>query len=213
MKLSKLGLCGIISLLSYTASVVFSPLAYPGYHWMSMAVSELSAVGAPSKALAEQLICLFSPCGLVSIMAVCVAASNWKTKSLRLGVYLFAAMEWVCGVGYDLFPWVSNAVGFNFQNLMHLIVTAAVVGLSIASLLMIAVAAKKEGQKSLGIWAAVCLAAMFGGAIGSNLLPAAVFGIAERFSTFSAVIFNAVLGYYLFSGRLDKKSEKAACEG
>jgi hypothetical protein len=32
MKLSKLGICGIISLLSYTASVVISPLAYPGYH-------------------------------------------------------------------------------------------------------------------------------------------------------------------------------------
>ncbi len=31
MKLSKLGICGIISLLSYMAMVVFSPLAYPGY--------------------------------------------------------------------------------------------------------------------------------------------------------------------------------------
>ena len=47
MKLSKLGILGLISLLSYTAMVVFSPLAYPGYDWMTMAVSELSAVGAP----------------------------------------------------------------------------------------------------------------------------------------------------------------------
>lgn len=51
-RLSKLGICGMISLLSYTAMVVFSPLAYPGYNWMSMAVSELSAAGAPSKELA-----------------------------------------------------------------------------------------------------------------------------------------------------------------
>ena len=48
MKLKHLGLFGIISLLSYTAMVVFSPLAYPGYDWLSMAVSDLSAVGAPS---------------------------------------------------------------------------------------------------------------------------------------------------------------------
>lgn len=27
----KLGLLGIVSFLSYTAAVVFSPLAYPGY--------------------------------------------------------------------------------------------------------------------------------------------------------------------------------------
>lgn len=56
MKLTKLGICGIISLLSYTAMVVFSPLAYPGYDWMSMAVSDLSAVGAPP---AER----YAPCG------------------------------------------------------------------------------------------------------------------------------------------------------
>lgn len=46
---------GIISLLSYTAMVVFSPLEYPGYDWMSMAVSDLSAEGAPSAELASQL--------------------------------------------------------------------------------------------------------------------------------------------------------------
>lgn len=30
-----LGLLGIVSLLSYTAAVVFSPLAFPGYDWIS----------------------------------------------------------------------------------------------------------------------------------------------------------------------------------
>ncbi len=72
MKLSRLGICGIISLLSYTAMVVLSPLAYPGYDWLSMAVSDLTAVGAPSAELAGQLNALYGPCGLVSIMAVCV---------------------------------------------------------------------------------------------------------------------------------------------
>ena len=48
MKLKHLGLFGVVSLLSYTAMVVLSPLAYPGYDWLSMAVSDLSAVGAPS---------------------------------------------------------------------------------------------------------------------------------------------------------------------
>lgn len=35
-----LGLLGVISLLSYTTMVVFSPLAYPGYNWMAQAVSD-----------------------------------------------------------------------------------------------------------------------------------------------------------------------------
>ena len=70
MKLKHIGIFGIISLLSYTAMVIFSPLAYPGYDWLSMAVSDLSAVGAPSAAMAERLNALFGPCAVVSVMAV-----------------------------------------------------------------------------------------------------------------------------------------------
>jgi hypothetical membrane protein len=208
MKLSKLGICGIISLLSYTASVVISPLAYPGYHWMSMAVSELSAVGAPSQALANQLMALFSPCGLVSIMAVLVASASCRSKQFRIGIGLFAAMEWLCSVGYAMFPWVSDADISAFQNVMHLAVTVGVVLLSIFSLLLIAYGARKEGIHSLSIWAVICLSAMFLGAIGTNAFPASVFGIFERCSTFSAVIFNAVLGWYLFAGRLNGKENE-----
>lgn len=202
-KLKKLGILGIISLLSYTAMVVFSPLAYPGYNWLSMAVSDLSAKGAPSKELASQLNALFGPCGLVSIMAVCVGVAGCKSKVMKIGIYLFAAMEWACSVGYDLFPWVSDVPASNPQNVMHLGVTVLVVVLSLTSLILIAIGAGKEQIKSLRIWAIVCLVAMMMGPIGTALLPKAVFGLFERFSTFLAVVFNAVLGIYLMKGRFD----------
>ena len=32
----KLGQLGVLSFLSYTTAVVFAPLAYPGYNWMSV---------------------------------------------------------------------------------------------------------------------------------------------------------------------------------
>lgn len=202
MKLSRLGICGVLSLLSYLAMVVFSPLAYPGYDWMRMAVSELSAVGAPSRELAAQLNSLFGPCGIVSVMAVCVAVAGCRNGKFRLGVYCFAAMEWLCMVGYSCFPWVSEADHLIFQNVMHLAITVLVVLLSIVSLVLIAVSARKENLRSLGIWAGICLAAMLVGAVGTNALPQSVFGIFERLSTISAVVFNAVLGWYLFSGKL-----------
>ena len=201
MKLTKLGICGIISLLSYTAMVVFSPLAYPGYDWLSMAVSDLSAVGAPSAELAGQLNALYGPCGLVSIMAVCVASQNLKTKVLRLGIYFFAAMEWISDVGYKLFPWVADADSSHPQNVIHLIVTALVVIFSLAALILSIIGAKKEGMKSLFIWACVCLTAMLLGPVGTGIMPKAVFGLFERFSTFSAVTFNAVLGTFLLLGK------------
>lgn len=92
-RLRALGILGVISLLSYTAMVVFSPLAYPGYDWLSMAVSDLSAEGAPSQALAGQLNALFGPCALVSIMAVCVGVAGCRSRVLKAGIACFAAME------------------------------------------------------------------------------------------------------------------------
>ena len=38
------GLLGVAAFLSYTAAVVFSPLAYPGYDWMAQAVKKLPFV-------------------------------------------------------------------------------------------------------------------------------------------------------------------------
>ena len=204
-RLRILGILGVISLLSYTAMVVFSPLAYPGYDWLSMAVSDLSAEGAPSEDLASQLNALFGPCGLVSIMAVCVGVVGCKSKMLKLGIYFFTAMEWACNVGYDLFPWVKDAPASNPQNFMHLLVTVLVVVLSLTSLVLVAIGAKNEQMRSLSIWAIVCLAAMMIGPIGTALLPKAVFGLFERFSTFSAVLFNAVLGIYLAKGRFTSR--------
>ena len=204
-RLRILGILGIISLLSYTAMVVFSPLAYPGYDWMSMAVSDLSAKGAPSESLANQLNALFGPCGLVSIMAVCVGVAGCKSKMLKLGIYFFAAMEWACNVGYSLFPWVNDAPPSNPQNAMHLAVTALVVVFSLVSLVLVAIGARKEQIKSLSIWAIVCLVAMLIGPIGTAFLPKAVFGLFERFSTFSAVVFNGVLGVYLMKGYFSMK--------
>lgn len=60
--------------------------------------------------------------------------------------------------------------------------------------------AKAKEYHSHGIWAAVCLAAMFIGAFGTMPAPRAVFGIFARFSVFSAAAFKAVLGVYLFRG-------------
>lgn len=38
------------------------------------------------------------------------------------------------------------------------------------------------------------------GAIGTNVVPRAYFGIPERFSVFAATGFHTVLGVYLFRG-------------
>ena len=39
------GLLGVVAFLSYTAAVVFSPLAYPGYDWMAQAKRDSENTG------------------------------------------------------------------------------------------------------------------------------------------------------------------------
>ena len=103
--------------------------------------------------------------------------------------------------GYKLFPWVQDASASYPQNVMHLVVTVLVVVFSLVSLIFVTIGARREQMKSLSIWAVLCLVAMLVGPIGTAFLPKTVFGLFERFSTFSAVVFNAVLGIYLMKGR------------
>lgn len=205
--IQRLGLLGVVSLLSYTAAVVFSPLAYPGYDWMSQAVSDLSAGNAPSKMLWDQLASLYGVCGMISIMMVCVFIQGKLNKTLRAGIYLFAAMNWVSSVGYAMFPLSDSGNAGTFQDVMHVyVVTVLVVVLSIVSLIVIMIGGYRDNTyRSLAIWAMAALLLMFAGAVGTNVVPKEFFGIPERFSVFAATGFNAVLGIYLFRGFWEKE--------
>ena len=197
--LQRLGLLGVVTFLSYTAAVVFAPLAYPGYNWMAQAVSDLSAANAPSLALWNQLSALYNVCEVVCVTVVCIGIQGRKTKLLRSGIYLFAVMEWISAVGYRMFPLSNSGYAGAFQDVMHIAVTALVVLLSIVSLVIIIVAgAKSKSCRSYGVCAAVALAMMLVGAVGMKLFPAAYFGVVERFSVFAATGFNAALGIHLF---------------
>ena len=205
--IQKLGLLGIVSFLSYTAAVVFAPLAYPGYDWLSQAVSDLSAANAPSLALWNQLTAFYNVCEVVCVTVVCIGISGQKTKLLRTGVYLFAVMEWISAVGYRMFPLSDSGYAGAFQDVMHMAVTVAVVLLSIASLAIIIIAgAKNKDCRSYGICAAVALVMMLIGALGMKIVSPKYFGVVERFSVFAATGFNAALGIHLFCMNTDKKS-------
>lgn len=191
----RLGWLGLVSLLSYTAAVVFSPLAYPGYDWMAQAVSDLSADTAPSRVLWNRLGALYMPCGIVCVTLCCVTIRDHFNRVVRAGVYLFALMNWISAVGYAMFPLTRAGSSGQLQDVMHLVVTAAVVLLSIASLTLIVYGGLRQRCcPALGGWALAALCLMIAGAVGTAILPRAYFGIPERFSVFACAGFTAVLG-------------------
>ena len=199
-----LGLLGILAFISYAAALIFSPLDFPGYNWMEQAASDLSADSAPSRHLWSQLSALYDAGSVVcaTCIAIFVSENKTSTKLFRLGIYLFAIMNWVSKVGYQMFALSDAGKDIKgFQEVMHMVVTVFVVLLSIVSLIMLIIAGRKDkNMRGVGIWAAVALGMMFMGPLGMGAFPKQYFGIFERFSTVAAVGFNAVLGVYLFRG-------------
>ena len=197
------GLLGIVALLSYTAAVVFSPLAYPGYNWMAQAVSDLSASNAPSLGLWNQLSSLYNICTLICAMMVCAGIQGKGSRLLRTGIYLFTTMEWISAVGFSMFPLSDSGYAGTFQDKMHIISTVLVVMLSIVSLVILIIAGVKTKEyRSFGVFAGIALGMMLVGALGMNIVPKEYFGVVERFSVFAAVGYNAVLGVELFRSDL-----------
>lgn len=208
--IQKFGLLGVISFLSYAAAVIFSPLAYPGYNRLAQAVSDLNAANAPSLALWNRLTAFYNVCETLCVTVVCIGLQSKKTRLLRVGVYLFAAMEAVSAIGFRAFPLSDSGYAGTFQDVMHMITTAIVVLLSIGSLAVITAAGiKSKSCRSYGICAAIALGMMLVGALGMKIVPAAYFGVVERFSVFAATGFNAALGIHLFCDKdFDEKLPK-----
>ena len=172
---------------------------YPNYNWLSQAVSDLTASDSNSFVVASGFITVYKILNCLCCALLCILVKNEKSKSLKLGVYLFSIMNYVSAIGYALFPLSSSGYDGSIGTFIHVyILTTLVVLLSIISLVLITIGSLKGKNKHsiLGILAIISLILMFIGAVGSANVPKEYFGVVERFSTYSAVIFNGILGLY-----------------
>lgn len=202
------GLLGVLALISYTAAVIFAPLGYPGYDWMKQAVSDLSAENAPSRDLWNILSVFHGTCTLPCMTVMSIYVQGRLNKTLRVGMYLFTAMSWISGVGYKLFPLSDSGYAGELTDVMHIVVTALVVILSIASLIVIMVGGYRDRRyRYLAIGATAALGLMFLGPVGMAAVPEAYKGIFERFSVFSATGYTAFLGICMFTGFEEAETE------
>jgi hypothetical membrane protein len=193
-----LNLSGVIAAVFYFLHVYFGIQNYPNYNSLSQAVSDLTATDAPSFVIASRFSALYSMFSVLCCTSLCLIVSNHKNKTFRLGIYLYTIMIWVSGVGYTLFPLSSKGFTGTFQDIMHFyVVTITVVLLSIVSLIFIFIGGRQNKEtKMIAVMGLIVLLSMFLGAIGSGVAPTAYFGLFERFSVFSVVIYTALLGLF-----------------
>ena len=196
-------LSGVLSIVFYLLHDIIGATNYPEYNWLSQAVSDLTATDAPSFVIASGLSTIYKILNCLCCALFCILIQNNKEKKLRYGIYLFSIMNFISGVGYALFPLSSSGFDGSIESIIHIyIITTLVVLLSIISLILIAIGALKEKHRVLGILAILSLILMFVGAVGSGIVPREYFGVIERFSTYSAVIFTGILGIYGFKNQI-----------
>lgn len=192
-------ICGVLSVVSYLLHDIIGAAHYPGYRWTEQAVSDLTATDAPSFAVARDIITVHKILTCVCYAYLCFLIGR-ERKMLRIGIYLFAIMHVISAVGYALFPLTGSGYDGSTQSFIHVyVLTTLIVMLSIVSLILIAIGSFRGEHRLLGILAIVALVAMFFGAVGSQSVPKEYFGVAERFSTYSATAFTGVLAVYGFA--------------
>lgn len=191
-------LTGIFAALFYFLHVFYGIQNYPNYNSLSQAVSDLTATDSPSFIVASRFSALYSMFSVLCCTSLCLIVSNQINKTFRLGVYFYTIMIWISSVGYTLFPLSSKGFQGTFQDIMHFyVVTIPVVFLSIASLILIFIGGRKNKKtKLIAILGLITLLLMFLGTIGTGVAPKEYFGVFERFSVFSVVIYTALLGLF-----------------
>ena len=93
--------CGILSSLLYTAMAVFVPMRYDGYSSASQTISELSAIGAPTRAPWVVLGIAYTL--LVAAFGWGVRASGHDNRPLRVAAGLLVAYGLI-GLAWPLAP-------------------------------------------------------------------------------------------------------------
>ena len=101
-------LSGILSIIFYLLHDVVGALNYPGYNWMSQAVSDLTATDSPSFVIASGSVTVYKIFNCLCCALLCILVKNEK-KTFKLGVYLFSIMNFISAVGYALFPRSSSS--------------------------------------------------------------------------------------------------------
>jgi Protein of unknown function (DUF998) len=204
LKTTKLLLtCGILSSLLYVAMLVFVPMQYEGYSSINQTISELSAIGAPTRPL-------WVPLGIVYTLLI--AAFGWgirqsalQNRKLRIAGNLLFAYG-IIGIGWTFAPMhqreVLAAGGSTLTDTMHILVMSPVSAIFMMVSMGFAAAAFKNRFRIFSI-ASITILLAFGALTGMDApdvnanLPTPWLGVIERIMLGIFLVWSVVLAIFL----------------
>jgi hypothetical protein len=205
---------GILATLVYISFDILASTLYEGYSYTDQAISELSAIGAPTRGLWNILVFVFNP--LIIACGAGVWFSAGRKHSLRVTGILI--LLWgILGFIWLLFPMnMRGAIG-SVSDTGHLVLSAVTVIL-MTVFIGFGSGASGKGFRIYSILT-IILMLVFGALVGAQAprvaaqLPTPWMGIMERVSVFSPVIWVAVLAILLMRASKEQDPENAVIPG
>ena len=190
--------CGILSSLVYVGTDILASLLYEGYSYTDQAISELSAIGAPTRPLWVAMGFLYNP--LMIAFGVGVWLSAGPKRSLRVAGILLVVYG-ALGLTAPLFPMNLREAEKTLTDTMHII------GTSLTVLLIVLFIGFGSGAR--GKWFCLysiltilitlafgALTGMQGSRVGAGL-PTPWLGVLERVCVYSPMLWVLVLAVVL----------------
>lgn len=76
-------LSGVLSVIFYLLHDVVGAMNYPGYNWMSQAVSDLTATDSPAFVIASGYVTIYKIFSCICSVLVCILVKNETKKFLE----------------------------------------------------------------------------------------------------------------------------------
>ena len=201
--------CGIVSTTLYFAIDAFGALSYPNYDYASQTISEMSAIGAPTRFVLAPLYLVYSV--LLLAFAFGVRAAAGEMRGVRMAGNLLTGVGFV-GLLLFFFPMQMRGTAPAFTDLAHVVLGGVN---SFLLLLAIGFAAGAFGPRFRLYSIATILVMLVFGAWTAWLAPLVAenrptpwLGIVERVLFASFLLWIAGLAVMLF--RATKADETAA---
>jgi hypothetical protein len=201
-------ICGIVSSLLYVAMNIVGAMQFEGYDSTSQAVSELFAIGAPSRPVWVLLGIVYQV--LVIAFGWGVWASAGRNRPLRVVGGLLLAYG-VVGLAAPFFPMHMRGAGVTLTDTMHKILTMVTVLLMLTAI--------GFGAAAFGKWlrfysiATIVILLVFGVLTGLEAarieanLPTPWVGVTERIDIGVFLLWVVVLAVALLRPQGDKPQE------
>jgi hypothetical protein len=193
-------ICGIAAAALFLAmDLVASFWLYPGYDYASQQVSELSAIGAPSR---DFWMAMGFP---YAALMLAFAIGVWRVASGRLSLRITAVLLGLFTLNSFLWGWVApmnmRGTTFTATDTLHIAFAVSAVTLMLAFMIAGAVA---RGRFFRLFTALTILAMLAAGGIVSTAIPAIAageptpwMGLVERVSVFAPMVWMAVFAVVL----------------